>query len=197
MNRLFATVTIAALLLCQAVSSAQTTKIGPGIYTLVGGTPIPLKFSYSSTSVKGENMMGVELAYQTYRFKGETSGVEASDTFLLAINPKLREVVKKFKEYNPFIKTMRPTKLIIVPLSVDHQMQCREYYPGMKLEGMNVQDRKEMKFDWEEVNDNIYMLKVHGLKPGEYAFIFNPIKILGPDFTAIFGFTIPETYQEQ
>lgn len=188
---------IAAFLICPAISLAQSISVKPGIYTLVDGKPIPLNFSYSSSSVEGKNVMGVELAYKTYRFKGETSGVAASDTFIVAINPNLKEVVKKFKEYDPFIKSMKPTKMIIVPLKVDSEAKCREYYPGMQLEGMNVQNRTEMEFDWNEVSENIFLLKVHNLIPGEYAFVFTPTKILGPDFTAIFGFTIPPTYQEQ
>jgi len=187
---------IATLLLCPLLLLAQDILLQPGIYTLVDETPVPLKFCYGISSVQGKNTLGVEVAYETYRYRGETSGIEASDTFILVIDPARKEVVKKFSEYNPFVRNMKPARMIIVPLAVNPENQCREYYPGMKLEGVNVQERPEMKFDWEEIGDNTFKIKVQDLRAGEYAIIFKIAGLQGPDFNAMFGFTITAKNQE-
>jgi len=193
MKNFFTIFTLVALLLFTVESEAKQKSVTPGIYSLNGETLVPLNFSYSTTSVEGKNVMGVEVSYETYKYKGESSGVEASGSFILVTNPKKWEVEKKFKKYDPFVRNLKPTKLIIVPLTVNSEQKYREYYLGMKLQGMNAQSRTEMKFDWEELSDNIYRIDVQYLVPGEYAIIFTDSRLLGPDFSAIYGFTITDT----
>jgi len=188
-------IVFAVLLLCSIMLQAQSETLKPGLYAMKNECLVPLKFSHSVSTVEGRNTMGTEIVYETYRFRGLSSGIEASGTFILVIDPKKKEVVKKFSEYNPFIKNIKPSRMTIVPLKINTQKQCREYCPGMKLEGLNVEGRDEMEFDWKAIGTGIYQIEVHNLKAGEYAIFFTTSKINGPDFTAMFGFTISDPNQ--
>lgn len=183
---------IAVLTLFPFESFAQKDERKPGIYAVVEEKAIPLTYLYGKASVSGENFYGVEVSYNTYRFNGESSPVTTDSTFILVIDPQKREVVRKMKEYDPFIKSMKPAKLIVIPLTVNSEMHCREYYQGMKLETIRVDDQPKIEFDWGKLSENSYVIRVHGLKPGEYGFVFKPEGGMGFDYTAIFDFTIPD-----
>jgi len=183
---------VLALLFLPVISSAQMDTREPGIYALVGEQSIPLTFISGSSCVSGENYMGVEITQSLFRYRGVTSDVVADSSFVLVIDPKQKEVTKKMKEYDPFIRSMKPTKLRIVPLAVNEELQCREFYPGMKAETIRIEGQEKIKFDWEKLSDNSFVIYTHGITPGEYGIIFSPEDIYGPDYSRIFSFSVQQ-----
>jgi len=181
---------VLALVFLPVISSAQMDTRAPGIYALVGEQSIPLTFVRGSSCVSGENYLGVEISKSIFRYGGETSDVVADSTFVLVIDPKQKEAIKKMKEYDPFIKSMKPTKLRIVPLTVNKELKCREFYPGMKAETIRIEEQETIKFDWQKLCDNSFVIQTHRIPSGEYGIIFSPQDLLGPDYSIIFSFSV-------
>jgi len=179
-----------ALLLFPAVTFAQLDGRKAGIYAIVGGESVSIPFQYGSSSVSGSNGLGVELTETVFRYKGEASGIAADSTFVLVLNPEQKEVIKKMKEYGPFLRNMRPTRVKVIPLEVNVEEHCREFRLGSKLEAIRLEEHPGLEFDWEKISDNSFDITVHGLVPGEYCFVICPQPVQGFNFSAIFGFTV-------
>lgn len=172
------------------VCTAKVDDRAPGLYAMVDGESIPLNFTYGSASISGKDLHGVEVVFTTYSYKGETSGTEATGTFHLVLDQKKHKVEKLMKKYNPFIRNMRPDKVTIVPLKVNAETKCREFYVGKKMDNIRIDDNDGIKFEAVKIRDNSYSIKVQDLPPGEYGFAFCEHDILGTDYEAIYGFTI-------
>jgi len=188
-KQIFIAAAIIALLL-PLLSFAQPDVRKSGLYAIVNGASIPLSSTYGVVSALGENRLGLEVTYQTYQYKGESSGTVADSTFVLVIDPAKKEVSRKMSGYDPFIKKMTPNKVIIVPLEVIHQSQCRVYYPGAKCNGLRFEQNTKIKFEATKISDNSFEIRTHTLPAGEYGFVFHPNTMDGFDFSAIFGFTV-------
>lgn len=176
----------------------------PGIYTITGGESIPLKYSralgqhtYSGPSYSGRTYE----PYGIYKYDDITSGIDASDTFVLVINPKQIVGVITAKRYNSFIKTLHPDNILIIPLAVNSEKQYREYnaWPEKDANGsvLTAEEKHRIDSEWKKISDNSFEIKTFGLRPGEYAFVFRLSEIAQFDYTAIFGFTIPENHSPE
>lgn len=185
---------IVATLLCTfffAVNAyAQMDERQPGLYAIVGEESIPLTFSNGTTSVSTTGILGVEVGRTRCIYRKPSSSVEASDMFVMVIDPEQKAIVKKLKSYKPFFKKMTPNDVLVLPLTVDGNK--RIYEEGKTIAGINVSIKDRMDFEWEQITDNSYEIHVQNLIPGEYGFVFRPSKLGEFDYSAIFGFTITE-----
>lgn len=151
---------------------------------------MPLSSTYGTVSCIGENSLGFEVSYQTYSYKGESSGTVADSTFVLVIDPTKKEVTRKMSGYDPFVKNMTAGKILIIPLEVIHETQSRMYYPGAKHNGVRFEQNTRIDFESMKISDNSFEIRTRKLPAGEYGFVFCTKGIDGFDFTGIFGFTI-------
>jgi len=178
------------VLLLPDISFAQADGRKPGLYAIVEGESVPLSFTYGAVSAIGERHLGFEVNYQTYRYKGESSGTAADSTFVLVIDPTRKKASKTMSEYDPFVKRMTPEKIIIIPLEVVHEKQSRMYYPGAEYNGVSVEKNTRIDFEFTKISDNSFEIRTRTLPEGEYGFVFCTRGIDGFDYTGIFGFTI-------
>ena len=189
--------TLAVAVICLTAfsvsSNAQMDEREPGLYAIVDGESIPLGYTSGSTSVSTTNVVGFEVGKSKCSFKGETSGTVTSDTFVMVIDPEKKALTRTMKSYNPFIRTMTPNNILILPLSVSKGK--RIYDEGKSVMGIKTEKKGRMDFEWEQISDNSFEIKVSGLVPGEYGFIFRVSKIADFDYSAIFGFTVAEQGQ--
>lgn len=171
-------------------ASAQMDERAPGLYAVVGEESIPLTFSIGTTAVTTTNIIGIEMGKRKFSYKEPASGVTAADTFVLVIDPEKKGISKTLKSYNPFVKSMTPNNIMILPLYVDKNK--RIYEEGKTIAGINLSVKDRMDFEWEQITDNSFVIRVQNLIPGEYGFIFRAAKLAEFDYSAIFGFTFPE-----
>lgn len=169
---------------------AQMDEREPGLYAIVGEQSIPLPFSNGTTSVGTTGILGVEVGRVKCAYRKPTSGVNAADTFVMVIDPERKAIVKKLKSYNPFYNKMTPNNVLVLPLTVDGKR--RIYEEGKIIAGINVSIKDRMDFEWEQITDNSFEIRVQQLIPGEYGFVFRASKLAEFDYSALFGFTIPE-----
>ena len=171
-------------------SFAQMDWREPGIYAVFGGESTPLTYTNGMANSSSTNIIGVEIGKKKFSYKGTESGVSASDTLVLVINPEKKAITKSLKAYDPFIKSMTPNNIIIVPLLVDKNK--RIYDEGASLEGIRLKVKGRIDFEWEQISDNSYEMRLQNIVPGEYGVIFRPATLGEFDFTGIFGFTYVE-----
>lgn len=178
---------IAACCAFALTALAQDEKLDPGIYAIVDNEATHLAYTNGITSNSGLNVVGIEVGKTKVSYKGETSGVKATGKFIMVIDPERKMIRKTPKLYDPFIKTMTPDMMMIIPLEVAKGK--RIYDGGTSLEGINTKKQTRVSFEWELVDENTFEITAD-LTPGEYAFIFKPAK-LGPyDFSSIYGFFV-------
>ena len=181
---------IAVALLANSFKAyAQMDERAPGIYAVIDGESTPLTYTNGGTSTSSTNVLGVEIGKRKQTYKGETSGVQATDTFVLVINPEKKAITKTLKTYDPFIKTLTPDDLIIVPLEV--QKNKRVYNEGVSLQGFNLDSKGRVPFEWEQISDNSFIITA-AMLPGEYGIVFKPARLGEYDFNSIFGFFVAE-----
>lgn len=81
------------------------------------------------------------LAFATASFaQGESSEVKATGKFVMVIDPEKKGIRKTPKVYDPFIKSMTPGLIMIVPLEVAKNK--RVYDEGTSVQGINTQKRQ-------------------------------------------------------
>ena len=176
--------------LSSVVALGQVDERVPGIYAMVEGESVPLGFVNGTTAVSTTGVLGVEVGKTKVSFKGTESGVLASGTFVMVIDPEKKAVTKTLKNYNPFIKSMTPSNLLVLPLTVVKEK--RVYDEGMSIDGIKTSVQGRMDFEWEQVGDNLFEIRVQGLVPGEYGIVFRASKLAAFDYSAMFGFTVAE-----
>lgn len=169
---------------------AQMDEREPGLYAIVEGESIPLSFSNGTTLVSTHNLIGVEVGQRKFAYSGASSGVVASDKFVLVIDQMKKDITRTRKAYYPFVKSMTPNSILILPLGVDGKR--RVYEEGKTYFGINFNIKDRMDFEWEQISDNSFEIRIINLIPGEYGFIFRAARMAEFDYCAIFGFTYPE-----
>lgn len=189
-NIIILTSLICAIFLTNNSAYAQMDEREPGIYAIVGEESIPLVYSNGTTSVSSTGILGVELGKRKCTYKGASSGIIASDTFVMVIDPEKKGIVKNMKSYNPFIKSMTPNNVLVIPLIADKKK--RTFEEGKTIAGINVTVKDRMDFEWEQISDNSFEIRVLNLIPGEYGFIFRATRLAEFDYSGLFGFTITE-----
>ncbi|MCQ2153872.1 MAG: hypothetical protein MJY44_04820 [Bacteroidales bacterium] len=184
---------LAGALLVTVSASAQDERLAPGIYAVVDGTPTHLTYTPAVNVKSGINVIGVEVGNSRFDYKGETSGVTATGKFIMVIDPERKVLRKTPKIYDPFVKTMTPDLIMIVPLEVVKGK--RVYDRGVSVQGIDTRKHNRMEFQWELVDENTFEITA-ALLPGEYAFVFKPAKMGSYDFSSIYGFTCPQPEKE-
>lgn len=192
------------LLLLPLNAFAQMDERKPGIYSVVDGKSTPLLYTFSTNIKMGMSIGPVGFGDTKCCYKGVTSGVNASDTLVLVINPKLVAGVMAPTMYTNFYPNMTPEDMLILPLIVNNKKQRREYDSGLALcvyigpivMGGTANDATHPTFKWERISDNSFMINTTGLGPGEYGVIFRPHKLQSHEYGYLFGFTIPEPAEE-
>lgn len=177
----FIFLTLTILILLPARVFAQLDQREPGIYAVVGEKSVPLSDTggwYNNTSLFSS-------IHNIVRYDGMTSGVEASDTFVLVIDPERIVITSSC----PFARNITPSHLLILRLTVNAEKECRDYDPGERLAGEQLMIERP-PFEWDQISDNSFIIKVFGLTPGEYAFAVRDLKTNPFDFRCIFDFTI-------
>lgn len=171
-------------------ANAQLDERKSGIYAIVDGKSVPLTYSSGIQHNASTGILGVELGKKKCTFRKPTSGTMASDTFVLVIDPEKKAVVRNITVYDPFIKSITPDDMLVLPLTVIKNK--RVYEEGKTIAGINVSVKDRMEFEWEPISDNSFEIRVLNLTKGEYGFVFRPAKLGEFDYSAIFGFTISE-----
>jgi len=189
-----------ALALISFTSYAQKDERAPGLYTVVGEESIPLSYSRSGGGSVSVGTMGVTVGHDTYKYSGTTSGVNASNTFILVINPDKRTGVITGKKFDMFIKGMTPDNMLLLPLVVNQKKERREYDAGTTVgianARINTSSQDRIQFTWEQISDNSFKIVVEDtLIPGEYGFIFRTSKLSQFNYSALLCFTVPEKEQ--
>lgn len=179
--------TILSLLTLSIVASAQNDNLEPGIYSVIDGNPSHLVYANGTAASSSSSLLGIEIGKTKIKYKGETGEVEVKDKIIMVINPDKKVIKKTPKLYDPFIKSMTPSNMIIVPLEVVDGK--RIYDSGRTVEGFNTVRKERVEFEWEMVDDNTFEITAN-FEPGEYAIIFRPAKLGEFDFTSIYGFYV-------
>jgi len=184
-----------ALAFFPIVSSAQSDEHAPGIYALVGEEYVPLNYVYGSAA---PSIMVAGVGREKYNYKGVSSGVNASDTFILVIDLNKKSGVISPKRFDCFYKSMTPEDLIVLPLITNNKKDRREYDAGIVIAAssgsisgsINLGDNDRASIEWEQITDNSFKIIVPNLEPGEYGFVFRISKMSSFLFSSLFGFTI-------
>lgn len=169
---------------------AQKDEHEPGIYSIIGGKATPLTYSSGIQAQQSSGILGFEIGKSSVKFKGETSDVIVRDTILMVIDPEAKVIKQTPKTYFPFIKSMTPAMIAIIPLQV--QKNKRVFDGGTTICGLDLEQHERGGFEWELASENSYYIYVEDLKPGEYGIAFKPAKLGTYDFAAIYAFTLAE-----
>ena len=178
---------LAACLAFAATSFAQSEKLAPGIYAIVDGTATHLSYTPGTAANTGFNVIGVEVGKTKFSYKGESSGVRATGKLVMVIDPEKKAIRQTPKVYDPFIRSMTPELIMIVPLEVVKNK--RIYDEGTSVQGINTKKKTRAEFQWELIDENTYEI-TSDLQPGEYAVVFKAAKLGGYNFSCIYGFTV-------
>ncbi len=187
--------------------SAQLDTRAPGIYAIVRGESIPLKYSSSGYSSSSRGWFANSETVTFYR-GGMTSGVTADNTFVLVNDPEQFGYMAN----DPFFWHLTPADMVVVRLTVNPEKKRRELESQIEYEIGDVGvviSNGGLEFDWEQISENSYKISVRGLEPGEYGIAFRAGGSQGHISRAgssqsfafdynygIYGFTIPRGYLE-
>lgn len=174
-------------------ANAQESEFDPGIYSVTDDVPVALTYSSGVMGTGSTGIVGIEVGRTKCSYKGTESGVLCTGTLLMVIDPEKKNIVRTLKKYDPFVKSMTPDNIMIVPLMVDKNK--RVYDEGISINGFNVEKKNRVPFIWERVSDNAFLITAE-VVPGEYAVVFRPAKLGGFDFESVFCFTVPPLPEE-
>lgn len=182
------TITIAILFFAIFCTNAQN-RIEPGIYSVVDSCYTSLSFTPGINKSSSTNILGIDVGDSGSSYKGETSGVKCTGNLVMVIDPEKKVIKRTLKSYDPFIKTMTPDLIMIVPLTVEKNK--RKYDAGKSVMGIKTEKKERVSFEWEQIDDVTFQINFDAT-PGEYAVVFKAAKLGDYDFASIYGFTIPE-----
>lgn len=186
MKKIITTIVIA--ITAVFISNAQE-KLEPGIYSVVDSVYTSLSFSPGINKSSSTNILGVEVGDSGSSYKGETSGVKCTGTLVMVIDPEKKVIKRTLKSYDPFIKTMTPQLIAIIPLTV--QKNKRTYDAGKSVMGIKTEKKERVTFEWEQIDDVTFVINFE-TAPGEYAVVFKGANLGDYDFASIYGFTVEE-----
>lgn len=169
-------------LMPSAATFAQSDGTEPGLYAVVDGRRIHLDYSFGGSVTNNGTPSNPTL----FRYKGETSRVNASDTFAYVINPTDNHA------FSPFNKWMNPKGLALLKLMPDNDGQFRVYDVETNADALNIDFVVHVDFEWEKMDKNSFLIKVPDLQPGEYGFVVRKGKMGAFDYTRIHCFTVSE-----
>jgi len=191
--RIVVFIAIMAFILVPQRIFAQYDERESGIYATVGEKIIPLNrhsnpFSFgTATEVL---LLPITIEDTHKRYDGETSEVQTSGPFVLVIDHNKKVFV------SPFFETLSPCYLKLIPLTVNHELHCREYETTITTSfnfPVSLKDHGgAVDFEWERISENSFEISILDVKPGEYAFVFCNAEGTCYDYGTIYDFTIPE-----
>lgn len=182
-------ITIAAFMMAAITMSAQNDPREPGLYAIMGDESVPLVYQSGTASDSGTSFLGiVELGEKTYIFKGASCNTLTDSTFVMVCDLEKKHIARSLKKYDVFVESMTPANMIVLPFEV--QKNKRIFSEGKTVNGFSTEKKTTIKFEWEKLYDNSFLITIHGLTSGEYGFAFKPAKLGQFDLTAIFGFSI-------
>ena len=191
MTRIITLLSLFALLILPTRLSAQEQEPvlderAPGIYSIVGGLSFPLSYTWGWGKHKNNYPYYdddiIPDVCDRYAFKGLSSGVTGSDTFVMVIDPKQRSVMVGLRRYTAFHQKMSPVNILVIRLEINESKKRREY---------DTNNAPRLNFDWKQITDNSFEIHVYDLEPGEYAFLFRFMPLCDYHYNAIYGFSIP------
>lgn len=186
MRKFFISTAIAFL---AAFCAKAQDRLEPGIYAVVDSCYTSLSFSPGINKSSSTNVLGVEVGDSGSSYKGETSGVNCTGTLVMVIDPDKKVIKRTLKSYQPFVKTMTPDLIMIVPLSVEKNK--RTYNAGKSVMGIKTGIQERVAFEWVRIDDVTFQIDFEAA-PGEYAVVFKAAKLGDYDFASIYGFTVAE-----
>lgn len=167
---------------------AQGINLEPGLYAVNGDEYIPVSYVSGKAVKTSTGIFGFELGKKQYEYKDRRSENIYTGKFLMVCDPAKKNVKYAWGKYKPFVKTMTPDNMLIIPLEVANKK--RIYYEGTIIEGINVTSHERDPFTWEQLSDNVYLITTE-LQPGEYGIALKPAKLGEYNFNVIFDFSVP------
>lgn len=167
---------------------AQEKELKPGLYAVNGDEYLPISNTSGKSVNSGSSFFGFEIGKKQYEYKGTTSENPFTGTFLMVCDPNKENVRFAWGKYEPFVKSMTPDNMLIIPLNVEKKK--RVYVEGTTIMGINTTSYERDPFTWEKISDYAYLITTE-LQPGEYGIVFKAAELGNYEFTAIFDFTVP------
>ena len=170
--------------------SEELQNLAPGLYIEQADGYVLMSYE-KGVSITDEDLEDeIQEAFKQYSYKGKTSANVATGSFILVRDPKQKSIVEKAKKYYPFVKTMTPDNIMLVPLKVKKRNRIFE---GLGRKEFVRAKKSRATFDWEQLSDNIFHLTLYDDTPaGEYAFVFRLNNIAQYYFTSVHSFSLPE-----
>lgn len=162
----------------------------PGLYAVNGEESTLLTFTDASQSSSGISIGIISLGKRQLEFKGATSGTEAHGKFVLVINHEQKSATRVLKNYKPFIKTMNPDDLMIIPLTVEKKKRVLD--EGLFVNGFGTKLIHGVPFSWVQIADNAFEIEVPNLIPGEYGVALKFAELDTFDIKTLYGFYVTE-----
>jgi len=173
---------ILAFILIPGRMFAQSDAREPGIYAVMGEEFISIDHTFGGSETNDVAYLnGAQTNPAVVRYRGVTSAVIASNTFVYVVDSEKTAV------FSPFNRGMTPNDMRVLSLSVNDEKQQREY----PLASKRLNELSGLDFEWEQLDDVTFEIHIPGLEPGEYGFVFRRAKFGPFDYTKIFCFTIP------
>lgn len=181
--------TIALAMIMTLAANAQNDTREPGLYYVDGDNSTPLTHINAITKNTGTQLLGViDIGHQKQSYKGLTSDTQCTKAeFVLVIDPSLKGAKMTPKKYNPFIKTMTPELMALLPLTLEKKN--RAYDEGRTLNGFRMKTNNSIEFEYEQITDNSWMITAE-LPAGEYIWAFKVAKHGSFNLASVFDFTI-------
>lgn len=178
---------ITALIISAFALYAQEFPSEAGIYVVKEGTHISIPFLRGSKV--GVGGFGV-VSNCKYVFKGEKADVEATGEFLLVTDPNLEKPDKSNKNYNPFVNTVTPENVYIIPFEIKGGK--RIYKIGLAMDVVDFKDKRDdsVPFTSEKLADNVYSIKTDNLQAGEYGIFIRTKGLHTVDWMFMYGVTV-------
>ena len=170
---------------------AQEIDLEPGLYIIKGDEYVPVSYVSGKSVRSSTGIFGFELGKKQYEYKGNASENIYTGQFLMVCDESRKNVKYAWGKYEPFVKSMTPDNMVIIPLEVAKKK--RIYYEGTLIEGINVSSHERDPFTWEQLSDNVYLITTE-LQPGEYGIALKPAKLGEYNFGVIFDFTVIKNY---
>lgn len=178
---------ILALCLC-TLASAQNDSRMPGLYYVDGENSVVLTHITGGTQTIGAVGSLVELGQQVKSYKGTTSDTPCKKAeFVLVIDPEKKGATQTLKKYDPFIKSMSPELMLLLPLKVDKKN--RIFDDDRTIAGLKTKKEDLVPFEYEKLTDNSWKITAQ-LPAGEYAWAFKIGKLGAFNLDAVFDFTM-------
>lgn len=180
-----------------AATAQSLEGVAPGLYCSIDGSLVALKPELGTvlhlnpydTSDDIGHTTSFEIAQCIFRYRGTSSPNVSDGKFIMICNPKKKAIVSTMRNYFPFIKTMTPELMVLIPLEVRNNRRVYDC-TGISVPLNGKVRWPQADFKWEQISEYAYRIDATGIAPGEYGFCFAFTDLCNPDFTSCFTFTV-------